>query len=86
MIHLEPRKLYDAAIVGHKKETDQLVYDRCLLIDALIEKYMSTHADLSVNDAYIMAVDHISYNIEGMRLNYSDWPIIRDTDGKSKEE
>ena len=59
-------------------------YDR--LIDVLV-KSIQEHQDISSDDAYYQAVDHISFNIEGMAINYKDWPIIkREGDEQSKEE
>ena len=59
-------------------------YDR--LIDVLVESIQEDQ-DILSDDAYHQAADHISYNIEGMAINYKDWPIIkREGDEQSKEE
>ena len=34
--------------------------------------------EITMHKAMCMARDYISYNIEGMRPNYKDWPIIKD--------
>tara|TARA_Y100000401_G_C8298569_1_gene212740 strand:+ start:486 stop:749 length:264 start_codon:yes stop_codon:yes gene_type:complete len=84
VIRLEPRAIYDAAIIN--QDGDRLVYCYDRLIDVLV-KSIQEHQDISSDDAYYQAVDHISFNIEGMAINYKDWPIIkREGDEQSKEE
>tara|TARA_Y100000592_G_scaffold43506_1_gene69129 strand:+ start:326 stop:580 length:255 start_codon:yes stop_codon:yes gene_type:complete len=84
MIRLEPRAIYDAAIID--QDGDRLVYCYDRLIDVLVEA-IQAQDDTSSDDAYYQAVDHISYNIEGMAINYKDWPIIkREGDEQSEEE
>ena len=76
IIYLEPRTLYDEAIIGKSSE-DQLIYDYDLLIDVIIASSRQYWPDESEEDLYTMAEDHISYNIEGMSENYKNWPIIQ---------
>ena len=84
MIRLEPRAIYDAAIID--QDGDRLVYCYDRLIDVLVESIQEDQ-DISSDDAYYQALDHISYNIEGMRPNYKDWPVIkREGDEQSEEE
>ena len=81
MIYLEPRHIYDAAIIGTNEKTQQIIYDYDTLIQVIIENIQTKEDHISNEESYYMAVDHIQYNIEGMRLNYKHWPIIqRDTD------
>ena len=84
MIRLEPRAIYDAAIIG--QEEDRLVYCYDLLLDVITDQ---TQEDLRIcrDRAEMFAQDHIAYNIEGMIMNNKDWPIIkRAGDEQSKEE
>ena len=84
MIRLEPRTIYDAAIIG--QDGDCLVYCYDLLIDVLVES-IQNQEDISAEEAYYQAADHISFNIIGMSINYKDWPIIkREGDEQSEEE
>ena len=84
MIRLEPREIYDAAIIG--QDGDRLVYCYDLLIDVLVESFQEDE-EISKENAYYMAVDHICFNIEGMRPSYSNWPKIkRESDEQSEEE
>ena len=84
VIRLEPRAIYDAAIID--QEGDRLVYCYDRLIDVLVESIQEDQ-DIPSDEAYHQAADHISYNIEGMAINYKDWPIIkREGDEQSEEE
>ena len=84
MIRLEPRAIYDAAIIG--QDGDRLVYCYYLLLDVITDQNQKD-LHISRDEAQIMALDHISYNIEGMALCLSDWPIIkREGDEQSEEE
>ena len=56
MIYLEPRKVFDVAIV----ESDPVVYDFDKLIEAIMTAY-----DLD----YIDAIDYYCYNIEPLKLH-----------------
>lgn len=56
MIYLEPRKVFDAAIV----ESDPVVYD----FDKLIEVMMTAY-----DWDYIDAIDYYCYNIEPLKLH-----------------
>ena len=83
MIRLEPRAIYDAAIID--QEGDRLVYCYNRLIDVLVEAIQEDQ-DISSDDAYYQAVDYISFNIEGMAINYKDWPIIKREDDEDYTE
>jgi len=74
VIRLEPREIYDAAIIG--QDGDLLVYCYYLLIEAITKQFQ---VDLCIDkqEAEIMAIDDVSYNIERMCTNYKDWPIIK---------
>ena len=65
MIYLEPRSVFDAAIIG--KEQNRLIYDYWIIIDQLM--------DLCEME-YIDAIDHMEYNIKGTSLK--NWPLIVD--------
>mgnify|MGYP001277955362 CR=1 FL=1 len=81
MIYLEPRSTFDEAIVGTNENTNQIIYDYDLLIDVLMTKIQTQDDHVSNEESYYMAVNHIDYNIEGMRPNHKTWPIIqRNTD------
>ena len=76
--------MYDKAIID--QNGDRLVYCYDRLIDVLVEAIQEDQ-DILSDDAYYQAADYISYNIEGMAINYKDWPIIkREGDEQSKEE
>ena len=62
MIYLEPREVYDKAIIG--KEGNLLVYSFWAIVDALIDTGMN----------YIEAVEDIELNIKGTYME--GWPII----------
>ena len=85
MIRLEPRAIYDAAIIDQQE--GRLVYCYDLLIDVLIESIQKDQG-ISSDKAYHQAADHISYNIQGISINYKDSPIIkhRDENEQSEEE
>ncbi len=76
MIHLEPRKLYDKAIVEEDYECDVVIYSYDSLVDILMKQLQKHYPDDNNVDIYLMAVEHIDYNIEGMRVNYKDWPLF----------
>jgi hypothetical protein len=78
MIHLEPREILDAAIIGKDEETDRLIYSRDILIDIFSQQHKEQNPDSTDQECISIAVDHIGYNIEGMAQNYSKWPIIQD--------
>lgn len=80
MIYLEPREKLDAAIIGKDEETDRLIYSRDILIDIYSQQYQEQNPECTDDECYYVAVDHIGFNIEGMAPNYSDWPIIQDTE------
>jgi len=76
MIHLEPREKYDEAILEEDYESDVVIYSYDSLVDILV-KDIATHYPEEDNDSlYYMAVEHIDFNIEGMRPNYKDWPLF----------
>ena len=75
MIYLEPRKEYDGVILEEDYEHDVVVYSYEGLVDILM-KQISTHYKRNHEELYSMAVDHFSFNIEGMRANYKDWPLF----------
>ena len=80
MIHLEPREKLDDAIIGKDKETGRIIYCREKLIEIYSQEYQEQNPEISNKDSYHIAADHVSYNIEGTGQNYSDWPIIQDTE------
>jgi hypothetical protein len=85
MIRLEPREIYDEAIIG--EEDGCLVYCYDLLLDVVTDQ---TQEDLRIcrDRAEMIAQDHIAYNIKGCAPNHADWPIIkhRDENEQSEEE
>jgi len=85
VIRLEPKEIYDAAVIG--QDGDRLVYCYDLLLDAITDQ---TQEDLHIcrDRAEMIAQDHIAYNIKGSASNFADWPIIknRDENEQSKEE
>ena len=76
MIYLEPRNLYDEAIIG--QEDNKNIYDYDILVDVLSSHYKQQTPNITWKQAVSMARDYISYNIEGMAPNYKDWPIIKE--------
>lgn len=62
MIYLEPRNIYDQAIIGYKN--DIVIYCFWSIVDALMETGWTE----------INAIDHICYNIQGTSMR--GWPII----------
>ena len=76
MIHLEPREKYDEAILEEDYEGDVVIYSYESLVDILV-KDIAPHYPEEDNDClYHMAVEHIDFNIEGMRGNLKDWPLF----------
>ena len=76
MIHLEPRKLYDEAILEEDYECDVVIYSYDSLVEILMKQLQEHYPNDNNVDIYLMAVEHIDYNIEGMRPNYKDWPLF----------
>jgi|TARA_R100000479_G_scaffold171087_1_gene114320 hypothetical protein len=76
MIYLEPRSLYDEAIIG--QEDNKNIYGYHKLIDVLSTHYKQQNPDITWEEAVSMARDNISFNIEAMAPYYKDWPIIKD--------
>lgn len=64
MIYLEPREVYDKAIIG--QEGDLLIYSFWAIVEALMNTGMN----------YIQAVEHIEFNIQCTFMK--GWPIISD--------
>ena len=62
MIYLEPREIYDKAIIG--QEGDLLVYSFWAIVDALIDTGWTE----------LEAIEEIQYNIQGTFMK--GWPII----------
>tara|TARA_B100000686_G_C16379732_1_gene756879 strand:- start:494 stop:694 length:201 start_codon:yes stop_codon:yes gene_type:complete len=62
MIYLEPREVYDKAIIG--QEGDLLIYSFWAIVEAL----------MATGWTELEAIEHISYNIMGTSL--PGWPII----------
>ena len=84
MIYLEPRSIYDQAII--RTENNVVVYCYYKLVDVLIDNAMKNDNTLTYDEAYDQVVDHIDYNIEGMRPNFTNWPILeRDNDCVSED-
>ena len=76
MIHLEPRKKYDEAILEEDYECDVVIYSYDSLVDILVKDLSLHYPEASLEQVYRIAEDHVSSNIEGMRANYKDWPLI----------
>ena len=85
MIRLEPRAIYDAAIID--QDGDRLVYCYDRLIDVLVE-HMRSDSCIDIEEAFDQAADHIHVNIIGSFMSFSGYPIIknRDENEQSKEE
>lgn len=83
MIRLEPREIYDAAIIG--QDGDTLVYCYYLLLDVITDQNQKS-LHICRDEAEIMAIDDISCNIERMTLYHSDWPIIKREGNEQSEE
>ena len=62
MIYLEPREIYDVAII--KKDGEKLIYCFWSIVDALTESGWDE----------IDAIEHICYNIQSISI--PGWPII----------
>lgn len=76
MIHLEPREKYDEAILEEDYACDVVIYSYDSLVEILMKQLQEHYPDDNNVDIYLMAVEHIDFNIEGMRGNYKDWPLI----------
>ena len=76
MIHLEPREKYDEAILEEDYECDVVIYSYDSLVEILMKQLREHYPNANNVDIYIMAVEHIDFNIEGMRPNYKDWPLF----------
>jgi hypothetical protein len=76
MIHLEPRTKYDEAILEEDYQCDVVIYSYESLVEILMEELREHYPKDENIDIYLMAVEWISYNIEGMSGNKKDWPII----------
>jgi hypothetical protein len=84
VIRLEPREIYDAAIIG--QDGDRLVYCYDLLIDVLVEDIRSDSC-INIEEAFDQATDHIHVNIIGSAVSFPGYPIIkREGDEQSEEE
>ena len=76
MIHLEPREKYDEAILEEDYECDVVIYSYESLVGYTCERYTTHYPEEDNHSLYHMAVEHIDYNIEGMRENHKDWPLF----------
>lgn len=76
MIHLEPREKYDEAILEEDYECDVVIYSYDSLVEILVKDIAIHYPEEDNESLYHMAVEHIDYNIEGMRPNYKDWPLF----------
>ena len=65
-IILEPRYIFDHAIVEYNLDQGVLIYDSDLLVEALIH---------DSNCTYEIATDYIFYNIIGTKK--PGWPIVQ---------
>ena len=65
-IILEPRSIFDHAMVGYDIDQAVLIYD----FDLLVESLMNSGCNM------IESVDYIYFNIIGVKLH--GWPIIQD--------
>lgn len=85
MIRLEPRAIYDAAIIG--TDRNRLVYCYNRLIDVLVEDIRSDSC-VDIEEAFDQAADHIQVNIIGSAVSFPGYPIIkhRDENEQSEEE
>jgi hypothetical protein len=76
MIYLEPRSLYDKAIIG--QEDNKNIYSYDLLVEVLSCHFEKENQETTMHEAVCMARDYISFNIEAMAQNTKDWPIIEE--------
>lgn len=84
VIRLEPRAIYDAAIID--QDGDRLVYSYDRLIDVLVEDIRSDSC-VDIEEAFDQAADHIQVNILGSSMSFPEYPIIkREGDEQSEEE
>ena len=76
MIHLEPREKYDEAILEEDYECDVVIYSYDSLVEILMKQLQKHYPEEDNQSLYHMAVEHIDFNIEGMRGSYKDWPLF----------
>lgn len=76
MIHLEPREKYDEAIIEEDYQCDVVIYSYESLVEILVKDIALYYREEDNESLYYMAVEHIDYNIEGMRGNHKDWPLF----------
>ena len=76
MIHLEPREKYDEAILEEDYQCDVVIYSYESLVEILMKQLRLHYPDNNNLDIYLMAVEHIDFNIEGMRGSLKDWPLF----------
>ena len=67
---LEPRSIYDTAVVGYDEDNQCLLYDGDTLIHVLME-----NMDEEIEDPYSVACDHIGYNICGHHGQF--YPLVK---------
>ena len=79
MIYLEPRSIFDRAIIKEDIAENRLIYCRDKLIDVLMDAFEKNNPEIPQEELYLMAVEHIEYNIERSAPYYENWPLIQDT-------
>ena len=70
MFRLEPQEIFNDAIL--RTDDDEVIYSYELLIEVLIEVYMRGDEDLDRDEAYIIALDDINFNIIPLVSNRED--------------
>ena len=76
MIHLEPRKMYDEAILEEDYACDVVIYSYDSLVEILMKQLREHYPEDDNVDIYLMAVEHIDSNIQSMKGTQKDWPLF----------
>ena len=59
---LEPQSTYNLGIVGYDEDSNRLIYNYSLLVDALKDSYLEDNPTSCIEEAETCAIDWLEYN------------------------
>ena len=74
---LEPRRIYDNAIIGFDEKTNRLQYSYKKMVEELASDYLNNDENLTYSEAFDLASEEITYNVLGSIPNMGKYrPVI----------
>jgi hypothetical protein len=74
---LEPQSTYNLGIVGYDEDSNRLIYNYSLLVDALKDSYLEDNPTSCIEEAETCAIDWLEYNTLRSAPYTKGFPVIK---------